>query len=129
MNLDFFLSGFHKPLAGSRTAQTGTYTETAVQSMSQVFVKLEQKHPAVAAWTALCPSLLVELTLATPGLLSSSAVSNTVFLSTSFVENCVVERCFIRLDLLSTDLDKHFTLGHYEHLICTFLPFTSSRLK
>ena len=51
----------------------------SVQSVSQVFGKLEQKNPALAAWTAPCPSLLAELTLATPGLLSSLTVNNGVF--------------------------------------------------
>ena len=91
----------------------------SVQSVSQFFVKLEQKNPAVAAWTAPCPSLLAELILATPGLLSLSTVSTTVFLATSFVEACAVKRCVIRLELPTTDVNKHFALGHDEHLICT----------
>ena len=78
----------------------------SIQSVSQVFVKLEQKNPAVAARTAPCPSLLAELTLATPGLLSSSTVPTTVFLATSFVEACASRRCFIRSELFTTDVDK-----------------------
>ena len=70
------------------------------------FVKLEQKNPAVAAWTAPCPSLLAELTLASPGLLSSSTVSTTESLASSSVEACSVQRCFIGLELLTTDVDK-----------------------
>ena len=62
------------------------------------------------AWTAPCPSLFVELTLATPGLLSSSTVSTTVFLATRFLEACAVDRCFLRSELLTTDVDKHFAL-------------------
>ena len=55
-------------------------------------MKLEQKNPAVAARTALCPSLLAELTLATPGLLSPSAVSTTVFLDTSVAKVCATDQ-------------------------------------
>ena len=97
-----------------------------VQSVSEIFVKLEQKKTALAAQMALCP-LLVELMLATPGLLSSSTVSTMVFLATSFVEACAFERCFIKLELLTMDVDKHFGLGNNEHFTCMFLPFISRR--
>ena len=65
----------------------------------------------VAPW----PSSLAELMLATPGLLSSSTVWTTVLLATSVVEASAVERCFIRRKLLTTDVDKHFAVGHDEH--------------
>ena len=73
------------------------------------------KNPAVAAWTALCPSLFADLTLATSGLLSSPTVSTTVFLAASVVEARATERCFIRLDLVIMDVDKHFALGYNVH--------------
>ena len=92
--------------------------------MSQVIVELEQEKSAVAARTAPGPSLLAELMLATPGLLSSSSVSTTVFLATSVVEVCAVKR-----ELLTTEVDKHFALGRNVHFTCTLLPFTSRRLK
>ena len=51
-----------------------------------------------------CPSLLVDDEL-------SSVVEVLVFLATSFVDECVVVRCFIKLELLTTDVDKVFALG------------------
>ena len=52
-----------------------------------------------------------------------SAIS--VFLATSFVDACVVVGCFIKLDLLTTDVDKVFAPGHNSHISCTFLPLTT----
>ena len=53
----------------------------------------------------------------------------SVFLATSFVVACAVERCFIRLELLVTDVDKYLALIHNVHFTCMFLPFNSRRLK
>ena len=76
-------------IMGASSQQHTCLSLHLVQSVSQVFVKL-----------------LAELTLATPGLLSSSAVSATEFWATSCVEACAAERCFIRSELLTTDVDK-----------------------
>ena len=68
-------------ITGASSQQHTCLSLHSVQSVSQVFVKL-----------------LAELTLATPGLLSSSTASATEFLaSVSFVEVCATERCFIRV--------------------------------
>lgn len=48
---------------------------------------------------ALCNSLLVDGKL-------SSIVEVLVFLATSFVDACVMVRCFIKLELLTTDVDS-----------------------
>ena len=71
-----------------------------------------------------CPSLLVDDEL-------SYVVEVSVFLATSFVDACVVVRCFIKLELLKTDVDKVFALGpgHNVHLTFTFLPLTSMNWK
>ena len=57
----------------------------------------------------------------------SSVVEVSVFLATSFVDACIVVRCFIKLELLTTDVDKVFALGpgHNVPLTFTFLPLTS----
>lgn len=49
--------------------------------------------------------------------------------ATSLTEACAVERCFIKFELLTFEVDKVFGLRHNVHITCTFLPFTSTRLK
>ena len=79
-----------KLIMGASSQQHTCLSLHSIQSVSQVFVKL-----------------LAELTLATPGLLSSSTASATEFLaSVSFVEACATERCFIRSELLTMNVDK-----------------------
>ena len=68
----FFEVGFTSQCQ-SRTAQTGTDTEPSVQSGSQVFVRLQQNHPAVASPTAWCPAVIINSV-------------NNVFLASSVVE-------------------------------------------
>ena len=64
------------------------------------------------------PSLLVDREL-------SSVVEVSLVLATSFVDACVVVRCFIKLELLTTDVDKVFAPGHNVHMTCTYLPLTT----
>ena len=61
----------------------------------------------------------------------SSVVEVSVFLATSFVDACIVVRCFIKLELLTTNVDEVFALGpvHNVHSTFTFLPLTSMNWK
>ena len=81
-------------------------SESAVDNGS----KFSTTYLSIIAFCSVCVTsfvkLLVELTLATPGLLLSSTASAMEFLATSFVEACATQRCFIRSELLTKDVDK-----------------------
>ena len=64
-----------------------------------------------------------------PSLLASLPLSWGMPVATSLTDACAVERCFIKFELLTFDVDKVFGLRHSVHVTCTFLPFTSTRLK
>ena len=63
------LYGSEGLIMGACSQQHTCLSLHSVQSVSQLFGKLEQKNTASAAWMAPCPPFLAALMLATPGLL------------------------------------------------------------
>ena len=122
-------------LTGARSPQQTCPSLRSLQSVSHVLCSWSRNiwsrniQLQLLDGAAPCTSLSAELTLATPGVMTSATVSTTVFLATSFVEARAAERRFIRLELLTADVDKHFAPGHNVHFTCTFLSSTSRTIK